>query len=235
MKKYFVYIFALFFILGQSTPTFADTKSNDESEVSTILDKENFTEQDSKTLYKYGLKHGKVKNEVMKLENGDSKYLLKTYEIEDKEHNSKILTASTEDLSQIKEQASLIKLFHNNVYAGDYGDGKWDRTSSVYFTLRIYFTTKSTTARLDRIVGKVKKHVQPGVSVKTKIVFFRTLNPAAGVNQQKNKYPTLEFDYKTGFKKYAPKHSSSFIGGTWQTTLKRGSSWTCSFPLYLYK
>ena len=53
--------------------------------------KENLTEQDSKTLYKYGLKHGKVKNEVMKLENGDSKYLLKTYEIEDKEHNSKIL------------------------------------------------------------------------------------------------------------------------------------------------
>lgn len=235
MKKFFVYISVFLFVIGQSTVIYADTKTEENTEVSAILDKENLSDQDNKTIYKYGIQHGKEKKEVMHIENGNISYFLKTYEIDDKEHNSKILTASTEDISQLKEQASLLNLFQNNVYAGDYGDGKWDKTSSVYFTLRIYFTTKSTTARLDRIVGKVKKQVQPGVSVKTKIVFFRTLNPAAGVNQQKNKYPTLGFDYKTGFKKYAPKHSSSFIGGTWQTTLKRGSSWTCSFPLYLYK
>ena len=72
------------------------------------------------------------KKQVMQIENGNTKYFLKTYEIEDKEHNSKILTASTDDISQLREQASLLDLFQNNVFAGDYGDGKWDKTDSVY-------------------------------------------------------------------------------------------------------
>ena len=36
--------------------------------------------------------------------------------------------------------------------------------------------------------------------------------------------------------KYAPVHSSSWIGGTWKINLKRSNSkWECSFPLYLYQ
>lgn len=61
MKKFFVYISVFLFVIGQSTVIYADTKTEENTEVSAILDKENLSDQDNKTIYKYGIQHGKEK------------------------------------------------------------------------------------------------------------------------------------------------------------------------------
>lgn len=245
MKKRICYVFTMLCILLQSVPVVASvprsaaTNQIKDSKVKTIMKKSEKSQEDIQALYQYGKNHGKVRKEVATLDDPvshDKKYL-KLYEIEDFENNSVMLVGSTQDFEEIKDNTMAKCFLPTNVYAGTYSDTQWDKTSSVNFYMQLTFSKKGTTAKLDKISGKISKNVQPGVSVTTTEVFYRTTNPAAGVEQLKRKYPSsTTFNYTTGFTKYVPAHSSSFIGGTWKTKLKRGSSsWTCSFPLYLYQ
>ena len=61
MKKFIIYITTFLFVITQSSVIYADSKPADNTEVSSILEKENLSEQDNKTLYKYGLEHGTEK------------------------------------------------------------------------------------------------------------------------------------------------------------------------------
>lgn len=245
MKKRVYCLFTMICIMLQSMPVSVLAQNSSvtnqvkNSEIKTIMKKSEKSEKDIQTLYQYGRRFGKVRKEVVTLDDVksyDKKYL-KLYEIQDSENNSVMLVGSTQDLNEIRPN-SLSKCFlPTDVHAGTYSDTQWDKTSSINFYMQLVFSKKGTTAKLDKISGKISKNVQSGVTATTTEVFYRTTNPAAGVEQLKRKYPkSTTFSYTTGFTKYVPAHSSSFIGGTWKTKLKRSSSsWTCSFPLYLYQ
>lgn len=245
MKKRICYVFATVFILLQSMSVAVPAQNSvaadqiKNSKVKTIMKKSEKSQEDIQALYRYGKSHGRARKEVVTLDDpgSNNKKYLKLYEIEDFENNSVMLVGSTQDFEEIKENSLSKCFFPTNVYAGTYSDTQWDKTSSINFYMQLTFSKKGTTAKLDKISGKIAKNVQSGVTATTTEVFYRTTNPAAGVEQLKRKYPSsTTFSYTTGFIKYVPAYSSSFIGGTWETKLKRGSSsWTCSFPLYLYQ
>lgn len=234
MKK-IVYCFIIAFLSLQVKSVYAKEQQLPKK-IDEIVRNEEIENSQINDLYKYAKIKGKQSEGLMTIDNNNYKNYIKVYEVTSNDKETRALITSTEELTEIKNESSILLPYQKTVLALGKDDKRYDKTKSIQFYFRIESKKKNGLETLSNLKGHVVKTVQPGVSISKQEVCGKTVNYTKAKEVRILKYPKgKSFNYNTGFKLYAPPAASSYIGGYWKITLKRGSTWKYTFSLYMHQ